>query len=261
MIVRGNRIDVAGVTTLTAGDDPRIKCVVYPRPTWCRQLTLHKTIADDPEKVLAGAGPRGGALATIVTWAEEKTVDGAHGVLDYDGTLLQLADLATQATNHATASNHWSAGFEMKELPGGGVYQATLDAMVAVTIAAARALGIQLQMPRLGSYTGHPIPRMNEKGTTPGGPDMVGVFGHRDNTERRGHWDPGDVIFQMLAAAGVEQFDFAAGEDLEVWARRQKLLNVQHGAQLTCDGVPGPATVAALKAAGYRDGIWALGQA
>jgi hypothetical protein len=84
---------------------------------------------------------------------------------------------------------------------------------------------------------------------------MVGIFGHRDNTERRGRWDPGEVVFQMLAARGVEQFDFAAGEDLEVWAKRQRELGI------TADGVPGPGTVAALKAAGYVDGIWALGEA
>jgi hypothetical protein len=104
-------------------------------------------------------------------------------------------------------------------------------------------------MPKLGSYTGHPIPRM-----TDGGPDMVGIFGHRDNTERRGKWDPGELVFQALAKAGVEQFDFAHGEDRDVWTKRQKKLGI------AADGVPGPGTVVALKKAGYKDGIWALGK-
>jgi peptidoglycan hydrolase-like protein with peptidoglycan-binding domain len=142
----------------------------------------------------------------------------------------------------------------MKEKPGGGVYEATLDTAVKVCIATCRALGIQLQMPKLGTYTGHPIPCMSDEGKTPGGPDTIGIFGHRDNTERRGRWDPGEAVFQRLAALGVEQLDFAAGEDREVWASRQRALG------LPADGIPGPGTVAALKAAGYTDGIWALGK-
>jgi N-acetylmuramoyl-L-alanine amidase len=255
LLVRGSSIPVKGVKIITSADEPWCRAPASkPRPTsWARQYILHKTIADDPEQVIAGAGPIDGDKQTISGWAGG--VDGAHLVTGYDGRTCCLADLALVETYHATASNEWSVGHEMKERPGGGVYQATLDAAVEVCLAACRALGIQLQMPKLGSYTKHPIPRMNEAGPTPGGPDMVGIFGHRDNTERRGRWDPGDVVFQMLAARGVEQFDFAAGEDLKVWTDRQHVLG------LAADGVPGPKTVAALKAAGYIDGIWALGKA
>ena len=258
MLVGGLVVDVPGVKVITSVDDARCKLPAgHWRTEWLRQVILHKTIADDPEHVIPGAGTPGGALQTIEAWAGG--VDGAHGVYDYDGALWQLADLATVVTYHATVSNEWSAGFEMKEQPGGGVFQAQLDACVAGTLAACEALGIQLQMQRRGTYTGHPIARM-----VGGGPDMVGVFGHRLNTEQRGKWDPGEAIWDALALHGVEEFDFAKGEDLDAWKRRQLDLNASVGGQLDKplveDGVPGPATVVALKLAGYKSGIYALGR-
>lgn len=94
-----------------------------------------------------------------------------------------LCDLVSSETFHATVSNAFSMGFEMAELAGGGVYQATLDTAVKATLAIAEATGVQLQVPTLGSYNGHPLRRMLDGGTT-----CVGVFGHRDNTEDRGRW-------------------------------------------------------------------------
>lgn len=236
-------------------------------PIWCRQWFLHKTIADDPEVIEPGAGPSDGAQRTITGWQREwaQTIGagkyrGAALVTSHDGVVYQLVDLALTETFHATVSNPYSVGQEVCELPGGKSYQAAMDSTVACVITGCEAMGIQLQMPKLGSYTGHPITRMLH-----GGPDMVGVFGHRDNTEERGRWDPGDELFEMLAQAGVEQFDFAAGEDRKVWSERQTDLNAMLGKKLgkplTCDGVPGPATRAALALAGYRSGIYALGMA
>ncbi|HET9625139.1 MAG TPA: N-acetylmuramoyl-L-alanine amidase [Kofleriaceae bacterium] len=258
LVVHGTIIPVDGVHIITSADAAWCRVPTSkPRPTpWVRQYILHKTIADFPEDILAGAGPIDGDRQSIEGWAGG--VDGAHLVTGYDGRTCCLADLALTDIFHATASNPWSVGHEMKEKVRSGVYQATLDATVKVCLAACRALGIQLQMPRLGSYTGHPIARMSDRGATPGGPDMVGIFGHRDNTERRGHWDPGDAIFKLLAAHGVEQFDFAAGQDREVWRKRQIEIGIPAD---EADGIPGPGTVARLKAAGYVDGIWALGKA
>ena len=77
-----------------------------------------------------------------------------------------------------------------------------------------------------------------------------GVFGHRNLTSKRGAGDPGDYLLQALADAGYEEFDFAEGEDVRVWQSRQGELGIKP------DGLPGSATVAALKEAGYVDGLW-----
>ena len=111
-----------------------------------------------------------------------------------------------------------------------------------------------------------------------GGPDMVGVFGHRDVAWRfpwqltpgqqrgypngysdRGRGDPGDEIFARLRAAGAEALDFDAREDLELWRRRQRKLNgitEQRGAcrVIDVDGIAGPATMALLRHHGFASG-------
>jgi peptidoglycan hydrolase-like protein with peptidoglycan-binding domain len=196
-----------------------------------------------------------GAEDTVETWAKDPAYSAAQLVSGHDGELVQIADLLFVETFHATTSNAYSVGIETKELAGGGFYEAAAHTTIAATIAGCDALGIQKQMPRLGWYRGQPIRRMIN-----GGHDCVGVFGHRDNTDRRGRWDPGDYLFQLLAAHGFEQFDYDAGEDIATWKARQLALNQQLGTRLVVDGIPGAATRAALLAAGYKNGIWANGR-
>jgi hypothetical protein len=218
------------------------------------QIMLHKTIADDPEQIVPGAGPAGGAERTARYWQElnpdgsEKVYSGAHIVIGHDGVVACLADLVYAEAYHATVSNPFSIGIEICELVGGRSYEAAMNAAVAVVFTIAEHLGIQLQMH--AGYTGHPLRRM-----LGGGRDMIGIFGHRNNTERRGRWDPGDRIFEMLRAKGVENFDFDSYDDIAAWKQRQAMLGV------VADGLPGPKTRAALQAAGYRSGIYALGKA
>lgn len=235
------------------------------RPTkWVRQYILHKTIADDPEMVVPGAGPTGADERTAANWLSEFAHDrryaGAHVLGGHDGRLSCLADLLLVETFHATVSNAWSIGHEICELPGGRVFEAGLVASVEACLHICETVGIQWQMQRRGTYTGHPIARMAERGPTPGGPDMVGIFGHRLNTEARGKWDPGEVVWDLLAERGVAEYDFSRGEDKAFWEPIQIDLaarNLYHG---PIDGIPGPGVTAALKADGYRSGIYALGK-
>ena len=223
------------------------------RPTpWVRQIILHTTKGDWPQTVLDGRGRGGKARVAADMWRSDPTPSAAHIVVDNDGTVACLCDLATTETYHATVSNPWSIGIEMYQEAGSGVHAAVYDAAVKLVPALCKIVGIQFQIPKQ-PYRNEPLRRMCD-----GGEHCVGVFGHRDNTDRRGHGDPGDEIFLRLAAAGAERFDHNADEDLDVWKKRQADLNAG-GAGLTIDGVPGPATVTALKCPERPHGIWALG--
>ena len=255
LLVKGEEVQVPGLKIINCNDAPWCRLTAKDsrqRPTqWVRQIIIHTTKGDWPQSVLPGAGPGGKAKFAAEMWRDDPTYSGAHIVIDNDGTVACLCDLATTESYHATASNPWSIGIEMYQEAGGGVHAAVYDAMVKLVPALCRIFGIQFQIPKQ-PYRNEPLRRMVN-----GGEECVGVFGHRDNTDRRGHGDPGDEIFARLAAVGAERFDHNAGEDLDVWKKRQAELNAS-GARLTIDGVPGPSTIEALKATGYADGVWAL---
>ena len=256
LLVNKKEISVENLTIVNPNDAGwcRLEPKDYmQRPTtWVRQIILHTTKGNWPQSVLAGCGSGGKAKLVADMWRGDPKSSGAQIVIDNDGVVACLCDLATAGAYHATVSNAWSIGIEMYQESGDGIHEAVYDATVKLVPALCRIFGIQFQIPK-HPYRGAPLCRM-----TDGGKSCVGIFGHRDNTERRGRGDPGDEIFARLAKAGAELFDHDAGEDLEVWKARQAELN-QRGAKLVVDGVPGPATVAALNAAGHRDGIWALG--
>ena len=76
---------------------------------------------------------------------------------------------------------------------------------------------------------------------------------HRNQTTNKGPGDPGDSLFVALKNAGYELFDFDNKDDLNVWKQRQASLGLVPS---DVDGVPGPKTVAALKAHGHKHGLW-----
>lgn len=232
---------------LTLGD-----CRTRPTP-WIRQIILHTTKGVWPQLVSPGAGPGGRGKVVADFWRGDAAHSAAHLVVDLDGTVVCLADLARIEAYHAEASNPWSVGIEMYQLGGGELHEATLDATARLVATLCEHLNIPEQMPR-GPYRGGPLRRMEMgAGSTrsqSGGPNLVGVFGHRDNTERRGRGDPGDEIWKRLAALGFEGFDFDGAEDLMIGRARQRALNLR-GEQLEVDGVCGPATLAAARRRGF----------
>lgn len=225
-----------------------------PRSNRPTKAILHKTKADDPERIAPGAGPEGRAQRVASFWQNDPTHSGAHIVID-GHCVACLADLVRIEAYHANQANASSIGIEHYEEQDATTYQLTYDNAVHVWRTIAETCGIQLQFPKLGTYKNKPLTRFADGGST-----LVGFFGHRDVTDRRGHWDPGDYIFELLEhELGAEGVDFEAGEDRDLWVPRQEEL-IAKGYNLVADGIPGPKTTQALKLEGYRGGVFALGK-
>lgn len=238
------------------------------RPSlYVQQIIVHTTGGHWPQPVIAGKGPSGHAKDVAEDWrgtnrgGGERVHSGAQLLIDYDGTAYCLVDLMRCAAYHAEMSNARSVGIEMCTLPNGSIYGATLDTCAVLVALLAWSgldgsglLPIPFQMPR-GPYRNAPLRRMETgSGKTRhqlGGPDCVGVFGHRDNTSERGAGDPGDEIWRRIAALGAEGMDYDGGEDLIIGKARQAALNRQ-GAQLVVDGMVGPGSIGAARRLGYR---------
>lgn len=223
------------------------------RHAWIRQVIVHTTAGAWPQPIIAelGSGGEGARYADI--WQTDPTHSAAHLVVDSAGTVVCLADLALVTAYHAEASNPWSIGIEMVQGRDGSLRRATIDATARLVAAICDAVGIPEQMPR-GPYRGAPLRRMESVDTAGrhqlGGPDCVGVFGHRDNTSARGRGDPGDAIWTALAALGFEGVDYDGGEDLLLGKARQAEL-VARGERLDVDGLVGPASLAAARRQGF----------
>lgn len=224
------------------------------RHAWVRQIIVHSVTGDWPQIVVPGAGPGGECFRYADIWSTDPAHSAAHAVVDSAGVVACLADLALVTAYHAEASNPWSVGIEMFVAKDGTIRQATIDATALLIAALCRLLGIPEQMPR-GPYRGSPLARMERVDSAGrhqlGGPDCVGVFGHRDNTSQRGRGDPGDAIWTALAGLGFEGLDYAGGEDLLKGKARQQALNASGGA-LVVDGLVGAASLAEARRQGFK---------
>jgi hypothetical protein len=253
LLIAGHVVDVPGLNIRNPVDTPW--CRLHPRDyrarrtSWVRQIIVHTTKGNWPQHVIPGAGPTGRAKSVADYWYNDPRQSAAHIVIGSEGAVACLADLATVNAYHATVSNDWSIGIELYQESDGGIYAAVYDSAVRLIVALCEHLLIPLQVPGR-VYPNAPMQRMVH-----GGPDMVGVFGHRDNTGDRGRGDPGDEIFSRLVTqACAEQLDYDNRQDLAVWKRRQLYLNNVFREQLDVDGICGPSTIAALKRHGFASG-------
>jgi len=211
--------------------------------TWVRGIVLHTTQGRHPQPIKPGLGGGGSALANVKYWNRSPDYAGAHLLVDRDGVVYQTADIVLEQTWHATSVNAVTVGIEIVQESDGSLYQGQLDATLRLVNWLTEQLGIQRQIP--APYKG-PLDRL-----VAGGKDVVGVYGHRDQTKSRGRGDPGDGVMDMLAAAGYERFDLDLRQDLYAWIERQLTMG------LHADGVAGPATVAELKTRpSTANGLW-----
>lgn len=258
LIINGTSVPVPGRRVVSWRDDPLVRLKMPEdgrkrRGGWIRQVILHTTRGIPGGKdrraqvIRPGRGLTSWSRVNLARmWADDERNSGAHLVVDFDATIYCLADLAAEATFHATTSNDASVGIEIKQGGDAELYADQLAAMADLVDVITFELGIQRQLPSV--YRGRPFRRLSEGGDR--GVDVVGVFGHRDQTARRGAGDPGDAALAALADRRYEAFDFDAGEDLEVWRDRQRMLGLKP------DGVPGPATTLALLRRGFGGGLW-----
>lgn len=272
LLISGREIVVDGLDIFNGNDLPwcRLSTSDYkPRSTaWVRQIIMHTTQGKWPQAPRSGAGTGGTAKNTADFWRKDPTHSGAHIVIDNNGAVYCFADLARHCAYHATTSNDWSIGIEMRQEPSdGAVYAAIYNTAMKLVPAICEAMSIPFQIASDPYVPGQIIGRMQH-----GGSDCVGIFGHRDQSwvfpsqldvqtrmrfpngyGGRGRGDPGDEIYKRLIAAGAEPFFFGAMQDLATWKRRQRLLN-QQGARLSVDGVAGPSTIRMMRELGYSSG-------
>lgn len=257
LVIDGVAHDIPGLIVRSWLDDKRLTRSPRdgkPRSTkWVRMIINHTTKGipggknHTPQHLIPGAGPAGKEFDVAEFWFNDPQASGAHCVVGRDGAVGQLADLFRTLMWHAMGASPYSIGNELYQEANAGIYEAVLDAAVILIEWQCRLLGIQRQIHL--PYRNAPLKRLS---TTPRA--MTGVFGHRDQTSRRGPGDPGHLLMERLEAAGFEVFDFSKNEDRKVWAGRQAMLGVDD------DGLPGPQTNHALRERGYPYGLWTLGE-
>ncbi len=175
--------------------------------------------------------------------------------IDQDGSVAVSNDPCKYYTWHATAVNGITLGIEMIQDDDGALYEKEIQDTAQFILFLCNKLGIQAQIPW---RKGKPIEGIIKRIEGPlAGRDVVGVYGHRNQTTNRGPGDPGNAIFEELARIGFETFDYDQDEDLNAWKARQKTLGIPTE---ECDGVVGPGTRKRLEEAGYKNGLWINGK-
>lgn len=254
MILGGQRVKVPGNVVLNwlDGSCAPMATDLTVRHVPPQNITLHTNTGQphDPLLELTANASNACRLAIYQTTTErEVSWDFTVSRLAY---ILQQNDPLAYYSWNASQMNGYTLGIETEQGPGGVLSVAAIDALVRLVDALTRSLGIQRQIPAV-MVGGRLVPDrrvLARFGVGEGGKTFFGILGHRQVTTNRGPGDPGDAIYQAFLDAGYEGFDLSTWDDYRAWFPRQAALGVPQS------GKPGPETVAALKAAGFRHGMF-----
>lgn len=205
VIVDGVACEVPGVPCVNWHDDPTLRLRMgndgHKRnpATPVRRVFLHTTRGipggrdQRPQVIVPGLGPPGHAAEDNAHyWARSPACAGAHLVVDYDGTMVNGADLLREVSYHAGAVNGDSIGVEIVQGADAQLYEGQLAAVVALCEWLAKHFGL----PRTAQYP--------YRGP---GKAVASFCGHRDVSSSRGKGDPGDAVMERLVAAGFVAVD------------------------------------------------------
>lgn len=122
-------------------------------------------------------------------WSRTDRIGAAHLLIDADGVIYQIADLATRAMYHAVGFNQISIGIEVVQQSDSSLFAAQLVSVVGLC----EWLALRFALPRSVA-----MPYTGVRDVV----DGVGVLGHRDLSSNRGSGDPGDFVMTALVDAG-----------------------------------------------------------
>lgn len=223
------------------------------RSTWIRSIVCH-TIHGKLGNLLPGIGPD----TSIDTANARFQVNTTNQVswdftCDMNGEWLIQNDPLLNYTWQATSVNGYTCGFELVQEQDGDLYEGQVAKAVEFIDFLTAKLGIQRQIPWDMVNDCHPRGVIKRIAGVNHGKDVVGVYSHSHQTTNRGYGDCGPWLPIALKNAGYETYAFDGDDDKATWKARQRTLGIAVG---DCDGIPGPGTVRALSASGYKHGIY-----
>lgn len=229
---------------------------VTTRKTWIRAIVMH-TVHGKVGKLLPGFSKPCSRAESYAKYQANTSRDVSWDyTIDTDGTIVVSNDPIKSFTWQATSLNPFTLGIEFVQESNGDLYEGQMDVAVRFLDLLTRELAdrghpIQRQVPITsdGKAVKGVIKRIAD---TDSAKQVVGVYGHRNQTTNRGAGDPGDFIFEALLKAGYKGFELEAQQDLVFWKSIQERLG------LAADGVPGPGTQQALIQAGHKHGLWVV---
>lgn len=266
VVLNDVKMEVPGVKTLSWLDgNPKIKRVTdkNPRKRQTRVIVCH-THHGVPGDLVSGVGPNTTIDEKLAQYqvSTDRYVSWDY-TIDANGDVTWQSDPIKEYTFQAGDINDISLGFELVQVVTktnangdpirANLFEEQINKAVLMLDFLTAKMGIQRQIlwnKKENKPVLKPLKRLSEQNCQ----DFVGILGHRNLTDNRGPGDPGDFIFEALKAAGYELFDVSAEEDIKVWKERQK--NLLGFDSKECDGIPLAKTVEALKAKGYKHGMF-----